>query len=501
MIKNLQIDKRVFNEAYLPYLYNQNRYLIFYGGAGSGKSYFVAQRYILRLLETQGRNLLVVREFANTNRTSTYAQLVQVINKWNLGAYFKINSGILKIECLLNGNEIVFAGLDNPEKVKSTTFRNGSLTDIWIEEASQISESAFNQLLIRLRGGGASKQIVMSFNPIDINHWLKKRFIDDSRKGKGLSFIKTTYKDNKFMTAEDIAALEDFKYTDPYYYQVYCLGEWGVFGNTVFDSAKIAVRISADVKPVKKGAFIYKENAEGIFDMVFEDRPDGFIKIYKQPIKGQPYVIGGDTAGEGADYFTAQVIDNITGEQTAVLRHRFDSDLYARQVYCLGRYYNDAVVAIEKNFDRYPIKELQRLGYPKQYVTERQDTYTGKLAEDYGFRTDAHSRQAIVSNLIKEFREHSENINDLDTLYEMQTFVRNEKGKPEAMANAHDDLVMSLAIAYHISVQQTDYNDFKSQYSIKHSVKVKWYDDQYKDYYKAKPEIKAELIERWGNPF
>ena len=146
----VQIPKKAFNSVYLPSLYADNRYLVFYGGAGSGKSYFIAQRYIVKLLECKTCNLLVVRAYANTNRISTYSLLKQVIGKWNLEKYFKCYDSEPKIRCTLNGNTVIFKGLDDSEKLKSVTFPKGELTDIWAEEASEItSEQDFNQLDVR----------------------------------------------------------------------------------------------------------------------------------------------------------------------------------------------------------------------------------------------------------------------------------------------------------------------------------------------------------------
>ena len=108
-------------------------------------------------------NLLVVRKTGKSNRDSTFALFKQIISKWNLTEYFKINESDLRIKCLVNNNEIVFAGLDDVEKLKSITFSKGELINIWIEEASEILESDFNQLDVRLRGKGTKKQIVISF--------------------------------------------------------------------------------------------------------------------------------------------------------------------------------------------------------------------------------------------------------------------------------------------------------------------------------------------------
>lgn len=218
---DVNIPIKVFNKAYRPYIDNTKRFLIFYGGASSGKSYFVAQRYIYKLMVKDLCNLLVVREVANTNRDSTFALLKQVINQWGLEKIFKISEGDMRITCLSNGNSVIFKGLDDPEKLKSVTFERGVLSDIWVEEASEIDEAALNQLNVRLRGKYVKKQIVLTFNPIDVNHWLKKRFFDTERPNTDI--LHTTYKDNKFLSEDDKAELEAYKETDPYYYDVYCL--------------------------------------------------------------------------------------------------------------------------------------------------------------------------------------------------------------------------------------------------------------------------------------
>ena len=122
-------------------------------------------------------------------------------------------------------------------------------------------------------------------------------------------------------------------------------------------------------------------------------------------------------------------------------------------MYCLGKYYSEALIGIEANFDSYPIMELQRLGYPKQYTREAQDTYTGKTEKRFGFKTTSLTRPTIISRLIEIVREHCETINDKDTLEELLTIIRNEKGRIEAPEGGHDDMMMGLAIAHHIRDQ------------------------------------------------
>ena len=464
----IEISSRVFNKAFLKYLDNDKRYLVFYGGAGSGKSYFVAERYIYKMLKSKRFNLLVVRATGKSNRDSTFALFKQVISKWKLSKHFKINESDLRVKCLLNGNEIIFSGLDDVEKLKSVTFSKGELTDVWIEEASEIQESDFNQLDVRLRGKGTKKQIVISFNPIDINHWLKKRFFD--RKDDNIEIFHSTYKDNDFLDEDYKNLLESYKETDRYYYDVYCLGQWGVLGKTVFDARKINDRLQVIPKPLKVGYFLYDYDGLQITNIRWVNDKNGYINIYQVPDSPAKtkYCIGGDTAGDGSDFFTAHVLDAKTGIQVAVLKNQFDPDLYTKQMYCLGKYYKDALVGIEANFDSYPLRELQRLGYTNQYVREKLDEYTGRSEKRFGFKTTVLTRPTIISNLIQVVREHTDTINDRDTLLELLTIIRNEKGRIEAPEGGHDDQMMGLAIAHEIRNQVsfveeviTPYPEFK----------------------------------------
>ena len=448
---NIKISRKVFNDVYLPFLDNTDRYLLFYGGGSSGKSYFIGQRFIYKLIHPTRCNLLVVRQTGDTNRRSTFPLLKQVISNWNLSEHFKINESDMRIKCLLTGNEVAFAGLDDVEKIKSITFENGELTDIWVEEATETQEADINQLKVRLRGGNTKKQMVLSFNPVNIQHWIKKHFIDS-----GLATVCfSTYKDNKFLTDDDRKALEDLKHTDEYTYEVYCLGKWGILGKTVFDARSIQKRLETIPTAVKTGYFEYDYDGLQITNIKWVNDKSGYIKLYKLPnqLEFTQFAIGGDTAGEGSDFFVGMVIDAKTGEQVAVLHHQFDADQYTRQMYCLGKYYRDALIGIEANFDSYPIMELQRLGYPKQYTREAQDTYTGKTEKRFGFKTTSLTRPTIISKLIEIVREHCEVINDSATLEELLTIIRNEKGRIEAPQGGHDDMMMGLAIAHHIREQ------------------------------------------------
>lgn len=238
-------------------------------------------------------------------------------------------------------------------------------------------------------------------------------------------------------------------------------------GTCVFDKEIVINRIQELPKPLKTGYFEYDYNdampiGKKISNIRWINDKNGFIAIYETPNIFK-YCIGGDTAGDGSDWFTGHVLNAKTGKQVARLRHQMDEDLYVRQMYCLGWYYANknlktgvvtpALMCIESNFSSFPNKELVRLGYPNMFVREKEDRYTGIMDKSYGFKTTSLTRPVIIAELVKIVRESVELINDKLTLEEMLTFVRNEKGRPEAQQGAHDDLVMGLAIAYYSRTQ------------------------------------------------
>lgn len=222
-------------------------------------------------------------------------------------------------------------------------------------------------------------------------------------------------------------------------------------GKSVFDTQALLTRLDNAPKPIKVGYFIYDYDGLRISNIRWvNDRVNGYIYIYQLPNVPEftEYCIGGDTAGDGSDWFVGQCLDAKTGVQVAKLKQQFDSDLFTKQMYCLGAYYKWALIGIEANYDSFPIMELQRLGYPKQYVREVQDTFTGKLEKRHGFKTTSLTRPTIISRLVEIVREHSDTINDKETLEELLTIIKNDKGRIEAPEGGNDDEMMSLAIAH-----------------------------------------------------
>lgn len=460
------------------------------GGGGSGKSIFAGRKILERCTTEPGHRVLVVRKTAKSLQESCFRQLKTQANEHYARTLSGISQNPMRIR-FRNGSEIIFSGLDDVEKLKSIH----GITMIWIEEASEISEFDFNQLNIRLRDKCPYyHQIIVTFNPISITHWLKKRFFD--RSDPRATTHRSSYKDNRFLSEENIKTLEDFRETDEYYYMVYCLGEWGVLGRTVFPAKTVSERLQTVPQPVARGYFVYAEDDIGIHDIKWvEDDRNALINIYRHPREGYPYVIGGDVAGDGSDRFASHVIDNTSGMQDAVLLMTTGEKEYVNQMYCLGHYYNTALIGIEANFSTYPNNELQRLHYPRLYVRESLDDYTHKVRHSFGFVTSKLTRNTIIANLINHVKNSSELICDRATLEEMLTFVRNEDFRPEAQEGAHDDLVMALAIALAIGDQQSRTATVKEDEPT-----AVWTRDMWEDYRAADKETKEYLLRKWGRP-
>lgn len=235
-------------------------------------------------------------------------------------------------------------------------------------------------------------------------------------------------------------------------------------GKCIFDKEKIIERLRSIPKPIKQGYFIYNEadaQRNVMSDIQWVSDKNGCIKIWKVP--NQPaftkYVIGGDTAGDTpGDEFSSDVVDAKTLEQVATLTLQTDEDLYAKQMYCLGKYYKNALIAIETNYSTFPQKKLEELGYPNFYVRETVDRYDKAVLKQYGFNTNRKTKPVILANLVQLVREDVDIFNDEKTLRQMLTMVRKDNGKQEAEEGYHDDKVMSIAIG-HQAVSQVVFNE------------------------------------------
>lgn len=227
----LKISKDIFNQVYFPYLFNYDkRYEVYYGGSGSGKSVFITQKLLLKLLNEQ-RKLLVIRKVGNTLKDSVFQLFLDMLIKFQIYSYCKINKSDFSIT-LPNNSIILFKGLDDSEKIKSIA----GIDDIWIEEASEIDLDDFTQLDLRLRSKAPHQQILLSFNPISKANWTYKKWFKDGYDSSNTMVLKTTYKDNHFLGQTYINTLENLIKNNPTYYKVYALGEFCSLDKLIYNN-------------------------------------------------------------------------------------------------------------------------------------------------------------------------------------------------------------------------------------------------------------------------
>lgn len=208
--------------------------ILLVGGGGSGKSYFSFQRAVIRAMRDK-RKYLVIRKSATDLRRSCWVDLQNTLQQFKITSLCKINITNMTIG-LPNGSSFILMGIDDYEKVKSIP----GITDVIIEEASEITFDDYSQLKMRLRGGGKLRnQIVLMTNPISKANWIYKYFFADGCKEQNCRIHRSTYKDNRFINESTVRALEGYKDTNPMFYRVYCLGEFGSISKQVYTNYRV----------------------------------------------------------------------------------------------------------------------------------------------------------------------------------------------------------------------------------------------------------------------
>ena len=217
---NLQLNKSLFVPKFYPLLFDySHRWELYMGSAGSAKSYFITQKLIIRGLNEKIK-ILVCRRYGTTLRNSCFALFKEILTKWKIINLCNVNNSNMIIT-LPNGSEIIFLGLDDETKLLSIS----GITCVFVEEVFEVPKDIVEQLNLRLRGGSKNKQILMAWNPININSWLysfTKNLPEDA------IYIHSTFRDNPFLDAQYIKQLESLYKTNPAKARVFCDGEWGV---------------------------------------------------------------------------------------------------------------------------------------------------------------------------------------------------------------------------------------------------------------------------------
>ena len=172
-VTTIDFAPELFNPLFHRLKKADTRFVINYGGSGSGKSFTQTQHEVIKAIQRK-ETILVTRKYASTLKHSVIALTRRILTDWNLGAPLhrkQIGPGIHI--CAQRLTDHIQRTLDDTEKIKSIA----GITRIWMEEANEFAQDDFNQLNLRLRGR-ENLQLTMTFNPIDENHWIKKLFFD-----------------------------------------------------------------------------------------------------------------------------------------------------------------------------------------------------------------------------------------------------------------------------------------------------------------------------------
>lgn len=227
---NLKLSRKLFNDIYFPDLFDySNRYQVFYGGAGSGKSHYVFQKVVIKALN-EPRKVLIIRKVARTLKDSCFQMVIDTLSRFKLLSSCKVNNTTFTIE-LPNGSQFLFKGLDDSEKIKSVA----GITDIVIEEATEISTDEFTQLDLRLRANVPNLQIYLMFNPVSKVNWCYKYWFENGTPAN-TKILKTTYKDNRFLPLDYVASLERMRETNFTYWNIYANGEFSSLDKLIFSN-------------------------------------------------------------------------------------------------------------------------------------------------------------------------------------------------------------------------------------------------------------------------
>ena len=475
-VSGITVTKDIVGEYYGFEVDSDNKFLLEDFTVTHNSTFVGGQKLPLQLTMYEGRNLVCLRSQKSDCLASCWAEVYNGLDKLGLIGYWEIKQNpVHKMINRIYGNEILFEGLDNIEDIKSIKFtRKGSkvgdanVTDIWYEEVNaEPNKEVIEELVRRLRDPEIKCRLILTFNPVTRTHWLYDYVMHDLQlPGVDSLILKTTYLDNKFLPPSYGEDLKRLQYTNPYAYQVYCLGDWGTTGQTVFDANLIQKRldelkIKYAHEPYTTGQFDYQTDANGMplpDTYSFFETKKGKINIYEKPQPRVPYVLAVDTAGDGSDFYVGHIRNNITGAQVAVFRDNKTPDLCVWQLFGLAKMYNDALLGPEINFNAWIITAFQLLGYDNFYRrTTAADRTTSKTERKYGWVTGANNRMTMLTELVRWTKTNMHLINDVETLNEMLLFTVQEKARGlwwGAEPGAHDDNVMCAAIMLQVCGQQ-----------------------------------------------
>ena len=253
---NLKYIKNVVLDHFFYLLKDMNRFLLLRGGAGSGKSIYAVQKFLLRIIHGYKTNtihdILVVMKTKSSMEETIFKEFKKWISYWKLDSIVNITKGPMVIT-FNNGSRIYFTGIDDPEKIKSST----GFTSVFIEEASRIGLADFEEITNRIRGiKDTYTQFILAFNPVSKLNWIYRYFYSEASEytRNNTTFHHSMVKDN-YLLKDDAykKQIESYKEYNINKYKTYWLGEWGSLEGVVYENYDIVDSIPDNLNTVVYG--------------------------------------------------------------------------------------------------------------------------------------------------------------------------------------------------------------------------------------------------------
>ena len=216
-----------------------------------------------------------------------------------------------------------------------------------------------------------------------------------------------------------------------------------VSGANVFDLEKVHKLIPQPI--LKKRRFEYDSK-------MWEDHAEGSMEIYDYPDFDEGYLIGADVAlGVGQDYSAAVVLDKNARVVATFKDNYIDPSKFGDLLFYLGRYYNNALLAVESNsMCIATLQQLENMRYVNLYKQTKIANISNEEGERLGFRTTLQSKATIIGNLKSSIDDEDIWIPSAHIIQELKDYIATDTGRTEAAPGCHDDLVMSLAIGLEV---------------------------------------------------
>lgn len=394
------IDKWIL-PAYYPQAGDYDtRINVYYGGAGSGKSHFVIQKMALKSLQMY-RKVLVIRKVQSTVKDSVWA-LAKEIFADIPNSIKKLNKSDLEMT-LSNDSVWIFKGLDDPEKIKSIT----GITDIIIEEATELTLDDYTQLNLRLRSKKPYNQIHLMFNPVSKANWCYQYFFKGNPP-ENCKVYQTTYKDNPHLPDAYIKSLLELASKNPAYYKIYALGEFATLDKLVFPCITKAILNVEEIK--ERGAYFWCG-----MDFGYENDPTAITWGYYDPARQDLYITGEYTKKGMTNDVIAKTIINLGLSKERVVADSAEPKSIA-EIKKMGIKRLKAAVKGPDSI----INGIDQMGRCNIYVDER-CVDTIEEFENYTWKKDRKTNE-YINTPVDTFNHHIDSIR-----YGIQTVIKKKK--------------------------------------------------------------------------